>query len=117
VYNSHPLLTPALLGVNLCDLGSGEGLDLAVAVMKKLGKHYSIDAIPPEIVERLGMRPDTILALDEIDRILEARPPLSAIALLLRSIQEILQAVEFKSPGARVTPGSLAFAPLLCHCC
>lgn len=90
----------------MCDLQDGKGLASATEFMRKLGKHYSIDAIPPETMARLGIRPDTVIALDQIDRLLEARPPLSVIAIMRASIRQILQAVESKSPGARVTPGS-----------
>lgn len=104
-YDAYSLLTPALLGVEVCDLATGSSLEGAVATLRKLGSRYSMDSLPEGFIERFGLQPTLVASYDRLDRLLEARPPLTVITIMREAIRGSLAAVEEILPGSRVTPG------------
>lgn len=97
-------LSPADLGVDICDFGRGEALSRAVSAMSQLGQ---TGVTSPSI--------ELLAALDADDgdlegfrqELSEARTPLGCISSMRLSIEEIVEAVEAATDGARVVPDDL----------
>lgn len=105
----HPRLTPAELGVDVCDLGGGEALDGAIRAMRRIGR--DAPSVSPELVQACAA------AMDEQDRdetsqlLAQARTPLGCIGSMRQAIEEIVEAVKRVEQGLRVAPDDLI--PLL----
>jgi hypothetical protein len=110
LYQSRDV-SPADLGVDVCDLGRGEALRGAVAAVAKLGPEGVVaGSVPTETVQVLLS--DSDLDYEEIlRRLVEARTPLGCISAMRLAIEEVVAAVEATKAGSRVAPDDLI--PLL----
>lgn len=107
----HPQLTPAHLGVDVCDFGDGQALIGAVAAMRKIGRGG-----PPPSAELVQSCAEVFGAAEdergETSRLLsQSRTPLGCIGCMRQAIEEIVAAVKGIEPGLRVAPDDLI--PLL----
>lgn len=98
-------LSPADLGVDICDFGRGEALTRAVTAMALLGH----DGGPSPSAELLAaLEPSADGGIESLQHELtEARTPLGCISVMRLAIEEIVAAVETATEGARVVPDDL----------
>lgn len=104
-------LTPADLGVDLCDFGQGDALRAAIASMSTIGPP-STDSKPlvPELVQACC----TIFGEERsvtTQIISSARTPLGCISSMRQAIEDIVEAVKTVEHDLRVAPDDLI--PLL----
>lgn len=103
-------ISPADLGVDVCDLGSGTSLQGAITAMSKLTPNGTASAsVPLEVV--LALRTDFGTEEDVRRTLVEAGTPLGCISVMRLAIEEIVAAVEGVKAGSRVAPDDLI--PLL----
>lgn len=111
-------IAPTDLGVDVCELGSGEALELPIKTMSKLAPDSTtIDSISPELLATLSWTESNLYSSASPDiggmltTLIEARTPLGCISVLREIIEQIVAAVESVKPGSRVAPDDLI--PLL----
>ncbi|KAM0752793.1 hypothetical protein T439DRAFT_378571 [Meredithblackwellia eburnea MCA 4105] len=97
-------LTPADLGVDVCEFGEGAPLAKAVAAMAHLTKAGGPPPTP-ELMAALEVYRDGCSVEMFGEELREAKTPLGCIAIMRLAIEEIVEAVE--AQGARAVPDDL----------
>lgn len=113
-------LSPADLGVEVCDLGRGQGLYSAVNALRAIGHLLATSnrsIVSPELVSAICV--DGADAQESTRKtIIEARTPLGCISAMRTAIDNIMLAVEEADPGVRIAPDDLIplFAWVIVEC-
>lgn len=107
-------IIPADLGVDVCDLGLGEALELPIKTMSKLAPDCTTnDSVSPELIAALSWTEPIPYSSSTPDigglltTLVEARTPLGCISIIREVIEQIVAVVESVKPGARVAPDDL----------
>lgn len=108
------IIIPADLGVDVCDLGSGEALEIPIKTMSKLAPDSTtVDSISPELLAALSWTEPNQYSSSSPDiggiltTLIEARTPLGCISVIREVIEQIVAVVESIKPGSRVAPDDL----------
>ena len=111
LYRSRqPQLTPADLGVDVCDFGAGQTLAGAVGAMRRVGRDGALPS--QELVQACASALGGAVVEETMSRSLaQARTPLGCIGCMRQAIEEIVEAVKRVEPDLRVAPDDLI--PLL----